>query len=94
MHNIGILVHSGLSQYTCTHACMHTCTSTHVLIPFEDGELMGLKVDIARFLTNMLRNVKNHCLLKNCIPLDTAHSASSLPCLVKAKIAGSKTLQK
>ena len=65
--HIGSFWTKPVHMHTCMHAHMHEYT--HVLIPFEDGELMGLKVDIARFLTNMLRNVKNHCLLKNCIPL-------------------------
>ena len=39
---------SSYSVHTHTHAHTHARTHTHILIPFEDREPTGLKVDIAQ----------------------------------------------
>ena len=46
--HVHISVHSVICL--CTHAHTHTCmhTHTHILVTFEDSELMGLKVDVAK----------------------------------------------
>ena len=40
-------MHARTHKHTHTHTHINTHTHTHTLIPFEDGELTGLKVDIA-----------------------------------------------
>ena len=52
VYNTGIAQNELICGYanvvhTRTHACTHT-KHTHILIPFEDSVLMGLKVDIAK----------------------------------------------
>ena len=44
--HVHILVHSVLCL--CTHAHTHMHAHTHILITFEDSELTGLKVDVAK----------------------------------------------
>ena len=46
MHYVGLSTYQFIPYYAIA---IHKHTHTHILKPFEDSELMGLKVNLAQF---------------------------------------------